>query len=121
LDTQLNSPLDIYFDQGGATASYFSALISGSTYIFDVSDPNRVAVTYPNGNSLIIDQTGISFFSADCSSSLVVSIVNFTEQIDALAASQGQAKCALHLYKRRETNFFIDVALRDQCGIRSPI
>jgi hypothetical protein len=118
-NTALDSPLTLYLSQNATTASYFSVVSNGSTYLFDVSVPNQLGISYGNGNLALVNSSGIFLFGPGCGAALAIDIANFVQQVINYAEpspSPTRRYAASWLEKRRETNFSAVLGLVNQCG-----
>ena len=86
----------------------------GGTHNLDVSNRSRVAIVDTNGNSLMLDGSGIHFATNSCSYDVSLGINNLYQQ---LANLSGQACSSGKLKKRLDDmQFNQTLYLRDQCG-----
>jgi hypothetical protein len=107
-NTSLNSPISIYVGQNGTTAYYYSLIVNGTTYLYDITNPNQIAITSSNGQSLLVNTTGFYIFGANCNGALAVNIANFAQQINTLSNTTSLTRRSRGLSKRRETSFVVD-------------
>lgn len=94
---------------------YFGLTVNGSPFLYDISNPDQLVVISESGNSMLINQTGIYVFSADCSIGIAVSVPNFLTQVAGLTDST-TTKRSGSLDGRAVTPFYVDVIIQNQCG-----
>ncbi|OCK77171.1 hypothetical protein K432DRAFT_407543 [Lepidopterella palustris CBS 459.81] len=99
---------------------YIGLTINGSQYIYDLSGlPTQLAVTFPNGAKLVMDDSGLHTYTSDCSQEIDVLVPNFFEQLNQSSVTVANLdKRNAPLYKRLETSFQVNLQLTDQCGNR---
>jgi hypothetical protein len=109
----------MYVASDGTAPGYMGITVNGSYLIYDVSNPDLVAITKENGNSVVINDTGVYFFGANCGEAVAVSIPNFAGQIALANQSLGSftKRDAQGLVERTtavETDFTVDLQLTNR-------
>ncbi|KAF8857198.1 hypothetical protein BDZ45DRAFT_744584 [Acephala macrosclerotiorum] len=66
---------------------YYSLVVNRTTYLYDVTNPNPIAITSPNGASLVVNTTSLYIVGANCDGAIGVSVANFTLQIKGISNS----------------------------------
>ena len=108
----------MYLGPNGTSASYVGVMINGSNYLYDFTDPNKTAITSEKGNSMVINQTGVYFFGANCGSAVAINIPDFADQIYLSNQSLGLSKRSMHELVERtnaaEVDFLVDLTLTNR-------
>lgn len=105
----------VQFDSSGLDPLYLTVRNDDEgIHFLDVSDKNRIAISDPNGNTMLIDDSGIYLSASGCSYSVSISISNMLQQLRSLAGVQ----CAAAGRRKRseDIDFSQVINMHDQCG-----
>ncbi|MCJ1408961.1 hypothetical protein MMC19_003038 [Ptychographa xylographoides] len=112
------APYTAYFNPDGSFADEIGLTIDGTFIVFDISNPAQIAFTFPDGNSVVVDATGVYLYAADGSSELVVTIADFVSMFGGTAPPPPRlrSRSTGAMQRRDATTFEVDVSYFDQCG-----
>ncbi|KAK0701910.1 hypothetical protein B0T26DRAFT_682007 [Lasiosphaeria miniovina] len=132
VDTTLVSELSFYLDQYGQVPPLFGVRDgqTGAFLLFDISNPVQLGIVYPDQSAVVFNASGITVFSADCSSVLSLILPGFYDYLIALGGGGGSTKKAKkslvdvqQLAKRQNipgltypVSYYVDVVVFDECG-----
>ena len=110
------APYVAYLDSNGAPSGEFLFTSNGTSIIYDFTNPAQIGLTLPDGNTAIINSTGIYLFAADCSVALA-----FTSTVEGgTPPSMARRSSDVYYYRRDPIPFEVDLTLYDQCGTPDP-
>ncbi len=124
-DTQLDSPISVYVTPSASDpdAIYWRISLDGVEYIYDVSNPDQLAIyaVYSESTSisLVVNTDGLFFAGEWCYGALSVAIANFTQQINDFASPTALSTRRRAFSKRGETDFIVDAFVQGKYPIFS--
>lgn len=118
-DYDLSNPMLFSFGENATNPQYIGAMASGDSYILNLSPDNPVTgqlgLQIPGQNALVFDGSGLSLFTANCTSLSQVVVDNFYSQLTAMGGLVSLHIPPGNLGKRQglinTTNFLVDVSV----------
>ncbi|KAM7197770.1 hypothetical protein V8F20_006443 [Naviculisporaceae sp. PSN 640] len=121
--TDQDDPVFFYLGENATVPEYVATLIDGERYLLDVSSDacvsSRVALILAEGESLVVDQTGMHYFDSTCGSASSVVVKCFLDQIGPMVDAEFQRMADERRLNQRAmatTNFTVAVQVEDVIG-----
>lgn len=102
---------------------------SQTDLLFDISVPMQLGIVYPDQSAVILNGSGITIISADCSSVLSLVLPGFYDYLVQQGGGGGGTKKSKRSHQvKRQTpplltypvDYYVDVVVFDQCGRPPP-
>jgi len=94
--------------------------INSSQYLYDISGlPSQLAVIFPSGGTLVVDDSSFHFAPSNCSEEVSILIPSFFEQLNGSSTTVAKRHDDFYLRsknKRTESAFQVYLQLTNQCN-----
>ncbi|KAL1841275.1 hypothetical protein VTJ49DRAFT_7277 [Mycothermus thermophilus] len=96
---------------------YFRLVLDGIEYLVDIRDPEKLVIIDPDGNTLVLDDTGLLFGDEGCATQVHISVPDMFAQLAGLADENKRKRDAGALIPRApQQQFSVRGLVMDQCS-----